>query len=258
MRGVYGRPWLALDDLVPLEILDAEAINMELATAPRNNNVWGVEFPKDFIHFMRCPPDASPAVQEFYERNKNNRQAIANFAKLQYQAYSPTWTVRLVEMDKRLAGKVAKDFQLAVDDPTMWTPIPNIFPSVHRFIRESGVFQSTGRMNFFITDHNCNTPEHTDYQHDSNSLTKGYHAAAEKEFLWISLAQQKNFYVLDEATGTKHVVTSKCAWFNTLDRHGGDPVRPQTWSLRIDGVFTPEFRNKLSERFGNGLPLLHW
>lgn len=258
MRGVYGQPWLALDDMVPLHILDHEAINMELAVSPRYNNVWGVEFPKDFIHFMRCPADAGPAVQRFYEQHRGDRQALQNFAKLQYGAYSPTWTVRLVDMDRRLAGKVSKEFQLAVDDPTMWKPIPGIFPSVHEFIRESGVFQSTGRMNFFITDHNCNTPEHTDYQHDDNSIAGGYHAVAEKEFLWISLGQQKNFYVLDEATNTKHQVRAKCAWFNTLDRHGGDPVRPQTWSLRIDGVFTPEFRDKLQNRFGNGLSLLHW
>lgn len=253
MRGVFGKPYLQLDDMVPLHLLDEEAIDLELAVAPRYNNVWGAVIPKDAANYLSVQTDASPRVKAFYERHRNNVQAIQNFAKLAYGAYSPTWVVRLTDMSSRLNGVIDKEFQMQVDDVALWTPKRDTFESVWRFIDEGSVFQSTGRVNFFITDHFCHTPEHTDYKHELSNWTTGFTATAEKEFLWISL-KSKNFYVLDDKADTRRYVNAKCAWFNTLDRHGGEGQQDQTWSLRIDGKFTEAFRQKLRDTFGNGLP----
>jgi hypothetical protein len=250
MRGVFGKPFVVLDDLVPIHLLDEEGIDLELATAPRYNNVWGAAIPKDAANYFSPPQDASPAVLAFYEKHKNNPQVLQNFAKLAYGAYSPTWVVRLTDMDPSLRGVIDKNFQLKVDDYRLWKPIAGIFPSVWNFIRTGGMFESTGRINFFITDHNCHTPEHTDYKHELSNWTTGFTAKAEKEFLWISL-KRKNFYVLDEQAKQKHYVTGKCVWFNTLDRHGGDGVLEQTWSLRIDGKFSQDFRDTLHRMYGS-------
>jgi hypothetical protein len=254
MRGIFGRPFLLLDDLVPLDLLDEEGIDLELATANRYNNVWGAVIPKDPANYYKPPDDASERVLAFYEQHKSNPQAIQNFSKLAYGAYSPTWVVRLTDASPRLQGLYDKSFQMSVDDSSLWHPHRDTFPSVWKFIDQGEVFESTGRINFFITDHHCHTPEHTDYQHDQSSWSTGYKALAEKEFLWISL-KRKDFYVLDDEKKVKHPVYGKCAWFNTLDRHGGDAVSDQTWSLRIDGVFTQAFRENLRQVFGDGKSL---
>jgi hypothetical protein len=52
--------------------------------------------------------------------------------------------------------------------------------------------------------------------------------------------------VLDEATNTKHYIRGQSSWFNSFDIHGADAFPSMTWSLRIDGKFTNEFRNLLS------------
>lgn len=257
MKGVFGQPWLDLSALVPLHLLDEEAINVELALAERYNNLWGREHPDDPIHYLKTPESASPVVQEFYKKHGRNHQAVVNFSKLQYGVYSPTWVVRLTDMDKSLAGEVATKFQQNVDNPKLWTQRRNSFASVWKFIDECGVFESTGRITFFITDHNCHTPEHMDYDHPQSNYGVGHHAHAEKQFLWISL-RGKSLYVVDEQTGVRHTVSSRCMWFNALDRHGADAVPQQAWSLRIDGVFSKTFMRRLEETFGNGLPLLHW
>ena len=55
----------------------------------------------------------------------------------------------------------------------------------------------------------------------------------------------KTFYVYDEATKEKHYVNAPAAFFNDLDMHGGEVSQSMNWSLRIDGVFSEEFRKKL-------------
>jgi hypothetical protein len=55
----------------------------------------------------------------------------------------------------------------------------------------------------------------------------------------------KTFYVYNEDTKEKHIVDSPAAFFNDLDMHGGEVCQSMTWSLRIDGVFSEEFRKKL-------------
>lgn len=256
MRGVFGQPWLDLDALVPLHILDVEGINMELALADKYNNLWGKEHADDAIHYRVPPENASERVKEFY-RKHGGSQKLMNFIKLNYGVYSPTWVVRLTDMDTSLKGEVATKFQTQVDDPNLWKQRRDTFKSVWEFIDQSGVFASTGRINFFITDHLCPTPEHMDYDHPQSNYSVGHNALAEKQFLYIN-PTGKSFYIKDEKTGKQYPVTSKCAWFNTLDLHGGNGVKQQAWSLRIDGKFSQSFLRRLEETFGNGLPLFHW
>ena len=43
----------------------------------------------------------------------------------------------------------------------------------------------------------------------------------------------------------KHGINTRAAWWNDVDLHGGNRVMAQTYSLRIDGKFTEEFRQQL-------------
>jgi hypothetical protein len=250
MRGVYNRPWLDLDDLVPLSLLDEEQINIELATSARANNTYGADRPNDFAQHLRPPPDASAAVQTFYKQYARDSQVLQNFAKLAWGVYSPTWVVRATAVVPEFDGYLGDAFQQRVDDARVWQRRQNVFPSVFKLINEGDVFESTGRVIFFITDHYCTIPVHQDYQHPQSGYNIGHHAEAEKEFLWIRQSSKlKDLYIMDESNQQKHRITSQCAWFNTLDLHGGDAVREQSWSLRIDGKFTPKFREKLRAKY---------
>jgi hypothetical protein len=237
MRGILGQPFINLEPLLPLHLLDEEAIDLELAEAPRVNNVWGNDNEDDFVKYVNPPPGASQRVLDFYEKHKNDRQTLQQFTKLAYGVYSPTWVVKLAEFEKAPLEQLV--YQDLVDSDVHWKRNREGFPCVQRFIDESGIFATTGRIIFFITDHYCPTPVHKD---DFPSKVQ-----TGKEFVWISLKKDKGFFIYDEATKTKHKVTSRAAWFHSLDFHGADPCRRQTWSLRIDGKFTPEFREKIAQ-----------
>ncbi len=60
----------------------------------------------------------------------------------------------------------------------------------------------------------------------------------------------KRLYVLDEKSGEKTVVAGRVVWFNDHDYHGvlADPYF--RYSIRVDGPFTPDFEAALERRYG--------
>ena len=242
MKGINGKPYVDLDSLLPLDVLDIEAIELELAVSKRSHNLWGHSHPRDFSFFRAPPQDASQQVRDFYEQHKDDQHIVQLYAKLAYGVYSPTVSVRV----SQFKGPHSAMSQLTVDDPEQWERDLTVFPSVHKFIDACGAFESTGRINFFINEHNCEIPMHNDWVHPQSNNKVGYNAVAEKEFLWLNPRQIKALYVFDEKARKKHPITSKSAWFNSLDLHGGDASARAAWTLRIDGVFTKEFRERIS------------
>lgn len=241
MRGIYNKPWLDLDPLLPLHLLDVEEMELGMCQVPRIMNVFGKYNPRDFLYFTDPPIGSSDRVKDFYA--KAPAQDVQFFTKLAYGVFSPGISIKLSYCDRY--------HPIMVDDPAQWRQAHHeLFPSVFRFIKESGVFSSTGRINFFVHDHYCPIPVHTDYWHKDANPEVGYHAAHEKEFLWLNPRMLKSLYVLDDETKERHVITSKSAWFNSLDLHGGDAVDVMTWTLRIDGKFSPEFKLKVAELHG--------
>jgi hypothetical protein len=72
------------------------------------------------------------------------------------------------------------------------------------------------------------------------------HEVHQREFLYLQPNSLKKFFIIDEDTTEKHYVDCSAAFFNELDYHGADGVPRLTYSVRIDGVFTPEFREAIT------------
>lgn len=245
MRGIYGKPYLDLDTLLPLHLLDLEGIELELATSERYHNLWGHSDKRDFSFYRNPPEGSSDRVKKFYAQHQKNQHQVQLWAKLSLGVYSPSMAVRA----SNFTGDFSAMSQLTVDEANLWSPNYSVFPSVWQFIQNSQVFTSTGRVNFLIQEHQCEIPLHNDYPHPESNGRVGYKAAAEKEFLWINLRQNKGLFIYDTQTKLKHNILSKSAWFNSLDLHGGSANPWASWSLRIDGKFTQEFRNKLRDAY---------
>ena len=66
------------------------------------------------------------------------------------------------------------------------------------------------------------------------------------EFVWFRTSFNKPFYMLNPETGEKLYVASHAAWFDTVNQyHGADASGGLSFSIRIDGVFTDEFRSRI-------------
>jgi hypothetical protein len=69
-------------------------------------------------------------------------------------------------------------------------------------------------------------------------------------FLAICPRGDKRLFVMDEASGTRTRVEGRIFWFNDHDYHGvaADPFF--RYSVRVDGPFTPAFEQALVARYG--------
>jgi hypothetical protein len=64
---------------------------------------------------------------------------------------------------------------------------------------------------------------------------------------FITLCPQpgKRLFLWDEEAGVRHDVRGRAYWFNDSDWHGVEAAEAFQYSLRVDGVFRPEFMERL-------------
>jgi hypothetical protein len=97
-------------------------------------------------------------------------------------------------------------------------------------------FKGTGRMMIMYDESGRAVSAHRD--HDSAELCH--------EFIWLRTNLSKPFYMLSPETGEKLYVSSHSAWFDTVNQyHGADATGGLSFSIRVDGVFTDEFRSRI-------------
>lgn len=66
------------------------------------------------------------------------------------------------------------------------------------------------------------------------------------EFIWFRTNLKKPFYLLNHKTNEKIYVNSHSAWFDTVNQfHGADPCEGLSFSIRVDGQFTDEFKSRI-------------
>jgi hypothetical protein len=57
---------------------------------------------------------------------------------------------------------------------------------------------------------------------------------------------RKAFFVEDKDSDTRHYIKSQVAWFDTANYHGSDTSPYSAFSIRVDGVFTDQFKKKIN------------
>jgi hypothetical protein len=66
------------------------------------------------------------------------------------------------------------------------------------------------------------------------------------DFLWFRTNLKKPFYMLNHKTNEKKYVESYSAWFDSVNQfHGSDPYDGLSFSIRVDGHFTDDFKAKI-------------
>jgi hypothetical protein len=124
-----------------------------------------------------------------------------------------------------------------LDKPELWqrTKAADEFPLLMNFI-ETLPFEATARMILIYDNFPREVPAHRD------------HIDAEvcNDFIWFRTNLKKPFYVLNQKTGEKKYVESYSAWFDTVNQfHGAEGCEGLSFSIRVDGRFTDEFRKRI-------------
>jgi hypothetical protein len=136
-----------------------------------------------------------------------------------------------------LAYSEKPDNYFDLDKTELWHPTiyANEFALLMDFIGTLP-FQSTGRMLIMYDDAPRNVPAHRDHIE-----TEICH-----EFLWFRTNLKKPFYMLNQKTNEKKYVESHSAWFDSVNQyHGSDATEGLSFSIRVDGKFTDEFRARI-------------
>jgi hypothetical protein len=117
-------------------------------------------------------------------------------------------------------------------------------PSTLAFVRTLP-FVSIGRCNIMGLEANDWGTVHHDGEHANRSDDDDA-----DEFITIYPVQNKSLFLWDEPAQREVVVGGASAvWFNDYDFHGVHSAPHFRYSIRVDGVFTDEFRAQLVERF---------
>lgn len=164
----------------------------------------------------------------------DNRDQFVLFLKLALGAYDPYQFIFLKTEDG--------GWQTRFEEKT-WTPDAEHFPELVVWLEqlvEQRVFKHLGRVIFFKAEHDCFMPLHRDLilpdEHD--------YFPHRHEFIHVRPNLDKPFYIWD-GEDEKVLTTSRAIFFNDQDWHAGGRVNKQSYSLRIDGPFTDEFREKI-------------
>lgn len=136
-----------------------------------------------------------------------------------------------------LAQSRLPDSYFDLDRTELWEPTPATgeFALLMDFIATLP-FKSTGRMLIMYDDVQRPVPAHRD--HTEQDICH--------EFVWFRTNLRKPFFMLNHKTGEKQYVESYSAWFDSVNQfHGTDPGEGITFSIRVDGIFTDEFRRRI-------------
>lgn len=131
------------------------------------------------------------------------------------------------------------DDYYGLDRPEIWTETEEAreFAPLMDFLATLP-FEATGRMIVMYDWDGRAVPAHRD--HESRELCH--------EFIWMRTNFAKPFFMLDPETGEKLQVASHSAWFDTVNQyHGADAASGLSFSIRVDGRFTDEFRRQIPE-----------
>ena len=138
-----------------------------------------------------------------------------------------------------------------LDQTALWHPTEAAteFTLLMEFIRTLP-FQATGRMLIFYDDAARSVPAHRDHLE-----TEICH-----EFIWFRTNLKKPFYLLNHQTNEKQYIETYSAWFDAVNQfHGSDPCDGISYSIRVDGVFTEEFRRKIPQpKFNTASTPSYW
>ena len=236
IKGINNKPYLSLDSYIDIEEFKEmhEALCAGLAKSNRVQGSYGNGALKQSQHLDLWEARLRYfSLPESHPIRVNGRAVENNHAHLKFYlklAYAPNTSVYLRSELKHIRKAFAEDCR--------WEANAEHFPKLIPLIKKLP-FKSLGRIIFFLHEHESEMLIHSDICEEQR------YDPHRNEFIWIRSRLDKNFFIYDPESKEKKQVTSYAAFFNEHDFHGGDPTPQMTFSLRIDGFFTEEFREKI-------------
>lgn len=118
--------------------------------------------------------------------------------------------------------------------------VANHFPNLINWIfsfKTSNIFSSLHSSTLFVLEAGGIPWEHFDPETSEEDFMP--------EFIHIKTDIERPFYIIDPVTNTRTYITTRVAWWDERKWHGGEPINRPTYTLRINGRFSDEFKRKV-------------
>jgi hypothetical protein len=112
-------------------------------------------------------------------------------------------------------------------------------------LMDKDIIEQIGRVIIFHCDHNGKAFEHRDLDANNGVFENDYYTDHKNEFIHIRPRTKRGFYIWDPEEQNKYYLNCHAAFWNDQDWHGGEESKEQEYGVRIDCVFTENFRKKL-------------
>lgn len=263
LRGIWGHPFINLEPFLDLSVLPElhEEICMGLTQVPvaytgGSHRSMGIMPPsrteeahvdygeviacmslaerQRFVELAEDPSDLGPNDALMFGEEKEHSLSLRQmlYLKYRYGVYFP-WKVFYEMVPNKYWDEksTAKDFTRQAKA---------IFPKTVAFVR-SLPFVQIGRCNIMGMEAHDHGTVHKDGEHAEKPEVD--------HFIAICPGNDKRLFLWDEVEREQTFVTGKAYWFNDSDYHGiaADPYF--RYSVRVDGVFDPDFIDGLRREF---------
>lgn len=260
IRGIGGRPYVNLDEFIDIEKFKSlhPEIMHGFATARQfaKEGTWmkpGFDTAKGSYQYFWKPiykaveeylalPDDDPIKVGGWDlytsiKDHHTRNIFTRYLKMAMGAYDPYIYYFLWEegsWDDRTA-------------PRKLTEEAVHFPNVVQWIESmvGTVFEDVGRVIFFHCEADGIPFEHRDLDAKNGVMDENMYSPHRNKFIHLRANTKKGFYVWDPDAKNKYFLNCHAAWWNDQDWHGGERIMEQSYSLRIDGKFTEDFRKQI-------------
>jgi hypothetical protein len=245
IRGLYGKPYIDVSEYIDLNYYESlhpaicQGFVLSRPYAGYGDLECAIEDQK-FVN-LDAYSDGLKPVWYMYEKFKNlddcdpfkkmglqfHNNDLILYLTYAFGAHNPYKTYMLFNYyDNWENNKLKRELSLGHE---------NFLPVID-WIDKLPIFSCVGRAYFLILEPGGTSIEHCDPSPNPDTY---------REFIHIRSDIGRPFYIRDKDTNEKFYMKEKAVYFNDQDFHGGDPINRASYALRIDGIFTEDFRNQL-------------
>lgn len=243
MIPINGKPWIDLEPYIDIEALAEQKHKIAAALAASHHmrypSIVGAQDNLYDQSLVECGDFAKNLAADPNYEHKNLLRLLGSPAKIQLFCKYMYDVVALNEAIHLRTARGGNYFNKHLAEHCVDTPAMQYFTFFKNWLEAQNIFKEYGRVVFFINEPGVSSIKHRDYPDG---------VSRKDNFIWMSLDGRKNFWVWDDEKKEQHNITSRAALFDNAGWHGSDPTQYTGWSLRVDGIFSEEFKDKVGIR----------
>ena len=257
MKGVFGKPYICMDEYIDVKGLKniVHDINFGLAKAHKSKRLnYGIENHDEYYEPGGFGSDIKHAFN--YWKDKETDPKLKEYGKHLHDTDMPafhTWLMYQYDVFELLHYMVIREFDRSINDTYFpydnnidnpytcrWNPEAEHFPSLKKWA-EQLPFEKLGPIVILLKNANVETVRHN----DKFKFNKIYDH--EEHFIWCDPRGTNSLWIEDDAENKISMEPGTCFYWNNHDYHGGwNPTYRVDYSIRIEGVFKKELRDRLN------------